>query len=213
MKIRMKMKKIFYSTLAAIVLSLVLPINVKADTVFQSDIKYQKSFYSEGKKYTMYWVSSSIYSDENAWMKANNGVNEIYIVPDAIMEKYRGDQRVKMNNGNSLEFDSKGKRWWAQSSEVPKLTGIVLHELQNKGADFVGAIVRTGFAEDGKSSLSSKGVEWEIKLPDDIANEMMDLVEEKTKFRVQEGNKLDKIFWGVNIKKVSTPSLQPYTFK
>ena len=195
------------ASLCLIVAFFMFVTSVAAEQLFEKDIKYQKTFTSGGKKYTMYWVCFSVYVDEKKELDAINGVNEIFIVPDAeIITSRKGARIVSIKNGFNVTVN--GKKMWIMSYDVPKLTKIILHEPKGQEA-FVGALVTAPF-QDGSGVWNERAGTWEIRLPDDIANEMMDLVKERTKFRVPEGNALDRIFWGANMGHSTSTSLQSY---
>ena len=72
---------------------------------------------------------------------------------------------------------------------------------------FVGAVVEADIRKENEERYGGYFL-WEIRLPDDIANSMMDLAEGLTKWRVLEGRKLDKIFSGANMIFKTDSSLQ-----
>lgn len=159
------------------------------------NIKYQKTFTSGGKKYTIYWEGTE-----------SNIVNNIYIVPDAEVYTRLGKQYVRTKANITPTIN--GKKMWPMSDDVPKLKKIIVHDLPGNN-DFIGALVYTWF-QDGTGVLNSEMVSWEIKLPDDIANEMLDLVDGKKKLKVISGGDLERMFFSDEMQFTTSSSLQSY---
>ncbi len=108
---------------------------------------------------------------------SNKYVKEVYFVPNGYQPKYQG-------SGEECP---------------PQLDKIRLHEVPGQGA-FVGAIVR-------EKKTNQNWYKKEIKLPDAIANELMDLVEGKTRFKVIKNSPLDKMFYGANMAHSTSSAL------
>lgn len=145
-------------------------------------VQYKRAFSSNGTQYTMYWVNSTKNGDAN-----NNYVKDVYFVPSG----------YKPNNASSSREDD---------NIPPRLTGIRYHDLPN-GKEFVGAKV-VEVKSDAKVGASSR--KWytkEIRLPDEVANELMDLVKGRTKFQVVKGQALDKMFGGANMEVTTSAEL------
>ncbi|MDE6264981.1 MAG: hypothetical protein K2M11_07535 [Paramuribaculum sp.] len=84
----------------------------------------------------------------------------------------------------------------------PLLHRIFYHDIKD---EFVGALVKE--KEDNQNTYC-----YEIRLPDDISNMLMDLVKGRTKFKIVPGQKLDRIFGGANMILVNIPDLIKRTY-
>ncbi|MCM1339472.1 MAG: hypothetical protein NC191_07380 [Muribaculaceae bacterium] len=141
-------------------------------------VQYEKAFSSNGKSYNMYYVYSSKDIRPN-----NTSVSGVYFVP-------KGYQPI--NPGGYYE----------DYNHPPRLAGVRLHQLGN-GRDFVGAVVSEEVCDkDGKNG---KFIKYEIRLPDDIANGLMDLAEGKTKFKPV--TSIVKMFEGNSIQVTNSAEL------
>lgn len=87
----------------------------------------------------------------------------------------------------------------------PQLDKIRLHEVPGQGA-FVGAIVR-------EKKANQNWYQREIKLPDEVANQLMDLVEGKTRFKVIKNSPLDKMFYGANMLHSTSSALMQEEYR
>ena len=161
--------------------------------IYTNQIQYQKSFTSGGVEYTMYWVDHGIGRNETT-SSENNYVKEIYIVPNA----YLANGEVK---SRGFKF---GDGRYINPGSLPSLKTVAYHDVN---PPFVGAIVEADVRKENDEEYGGY-FSWEIRLPDDIANSMMDLAEGLTKWRVLEGRKLDKIFGGANMIFKTDSSLQ-----
>lgn len=161
--------------------------------LYSYQVQNQKSFVSNGVEYTMYWVDLSIGSAKERTPQQNY-VKYIYIVPNAYT---RSDGRIK---GRPFSIGD----LCLQEDSFPVLTKIVFHDIDEP---FVGAIVK---ADLRRKNDSEKGgyYTWEIKVPEDIAHSMMDLVKGRTEWRIVVGGNLDRIFGGANMELKKDASLQ-----
>jgi len=119
--------------------------------------QYERKFTAlDGKKYTMYYTDYMKNTHNN-----KDIVMEIYFVPEdykPINIGYRNDENIP-----------------------PKMTGFLYHDI-GKDKEFVGAkVVRHETYGEGYKKYSEI-YEYEIPLPTDIANEIIDLITEKTKY-------------------------------
>lgn len=118
-------------------------------------VQYQKSFTMDGKKYTMYWV----YRDKD--IRPNSlGVSDIYLVPSdykPINPLYR-----PIYDDNC----------------PPYIQKLILHDVPGK--EFLEAYVRE--IKCDKNGENQEAHEYGVRLPDDIANEIVDLACGDTKF-------------------------------
>lgn len=161
--------------------------------IYTNQIQYQKSFTSGGVEYTMYWVDHSIGRNQTT-SSENNYVKEIYIVPNAYLANGEVKSRVfKFGDGRYINPGS-----------LPSLKTVAYHDVN---PPFVGAVVKADIRKENNEDYGGY-FSWEIKLPDDIAQSMMDLVKGRTKWRVPVGGKLDKIFGGANMIFKTDSSLQ-----
>lgn len=161
--------------------------------IYTNQIQYQKSFTSGGVEYPMYWVDHNIGRNETTSAERNY-VKEIYIVPNA----YLANGEVK---SRGFKF---GDGRYINPGSLPSLRTVAYHDVNTP---FVGAVVEADIRKENEERYGGY-FSWEIRLPDDIANSMMDLAEGLTKWRVLEGRKLDKIFSGANMIFKTDSSLQ-----
>lgn len=191
------MKASFYPTIIVALLvfmaQLCAPRALAYLPIYTNQIQYQKSFTSGGVEYTMYWVDHGIGRNETT-SSENNYVKEIYIVPNA----YLANGEVK---SRGFKF---GDGRYINPGSLPSLKTVAYHDVN---PPFVGAIVEADVRKENDEEYGGY-FSWEIRLPDDIANSMMDLAEGLTKWRVLEGRKLDKIFGGANMIFKTDSSLQ-----
>ena len=120
-------------------------------------VLYKKSFVSDGKKYTMYYSNGTLFNPANR----ENFVTDVIFVPSDYI----------------LPEDDK----------PPWLTKLIIHDF---GSDrgFVGANIRyTKEVPDEYYGTQSAYYEKEIRLPNDIMNELMDFLLEETKFKPSPG--------------------------
>lgn len=116
--------------------------------------QYKKSFVVAGKKYTMYWVDRN--KDLNPTSK---GVSDIYIVPDNF-------KPISFGNKNDENFP-------------PCIDKLILHDIPGK--EFLEAVLsEKSTAGDGSATFHTYG----FRLPDDIANEIVDLACGDTSFNL-----------------------------
>ncbi len=141
----------------------------------------------------MYWVDHNIGRNETTSAERNY-VKEIYIVPNA----YLANGEVK---SRGFKF---GDGRYINPGSLPSLRTVAYHDVNTP---FVGAVVEADIRKENEERYGGY-FSWEIRLPDDIANSMMDLAEGLTKWRVLEGRKLDKIFSGANMIFKTDSSLQ-----
>ena len=141
----------------------------------------------------MYWVDHSIGRNQTT-SSENNYVKEIYIVPNA----YLANGEVK---SRGFKF---GDGRYINPGSLPSLKTVAYHDVN---PPFVGAVVKADIRKENNEDYGGY-FSWEIKLPDDIAQSMMDLVKGRTKWRVPVGGKLDKIFGGANMIFKTDSSLQ-----
>ena len=161
--------------------------------IYTNQIQYQKSFTSGGVEYTMYWVDHNIGRNETTSAERNY-VKEIYIVPNA----YLANGEVK---SRGFKF---GDGRYINPGSLPSLRTVAYHDVNTP---FVGAVVEADIRKENEERYGGY-FSWEIRLPDDIANSMMDLAEGLTKWRVLEVRKLDQIFSGANMIFKTDSSLQ-----
>lgn len=130
--------------------------NVISSYVRPELVQYKKSFRTEnGKQYTMYWV------DQNKDIKPNSKhVSSIYLVP-------AGYKRV--NPLNDFNDDNR----------PPEISGLVLHDV-GKGKEFLEAVVEEVKCDaNGRNKAQHK---YGIKLPDDIADDIIGVALGKTNY-------------------------------
>lgn len=161
--------------------------------IYTNQIQYQKSFTSGGVEYTMYWVDHNIGRNETTSAERNY-VKEIYIVPNA----YLANGEVK---SRGFKF---GDGRYINPGSLPSLKTVTYHDVN---PPFVGAVVKADIRKENNEDYGGY-FSWEIKLPDDIAQSMMDLVKGRTKWRAIVGGKLDKIFGGADMIFKTDSSLQ-----
>lgn len=106
-------------------------------------------------------------------------VREIYFVPTNFSPKYKT----------------------VQEEVPPRLIKIRLHEMSKDNA-FIGAIVE-------EKVTDQNWYVFEIRLPDEVANLLMDLVKGRTKYKIVKSGTLDKMFGGANMEYLKTPGLLP----
>lgn len=111
----------------------------------------------------------------------SNYVKEVYFVP-------KGYQPERSGTRTGHDYNC-----------PPELTGIRFHDL-GEGKEFVGAIVK-------EKKSNQNWYEREIKLTEEIANDLMDLVKGRTKFQVPVNGSLDRMFGGVNMELTTSPEL------
>lgn len=104
-------------------------------------------------------------------------VRDIYLVPETYVPKtYFG----------------------AETTMPPKIDKLVYHDLGEKD-EFIGAVIKERIAKGDKTVYASR----EIRLPDEIANEITDLIYGETKFTVKP--QLEKTFEVVKTAKLQSP--------
>lgn len=116
-------------------------------------VLYKKSFVSDGIKYTMYYSNGTLINPANR----ENFVTDVIFVPSDYVLK--------------------------ENVKPPWLTKLIIHDF---GSDrgFVGANIRyTKEVPDEYYGTQNAYFEKEIRLPYDIMNELMDLLNEETKFK------------------------------
>lgn len=116
-------------------------------------VLYKKSFVSDGIKYTMYYSNGSLF---NPASREENFVTDVIFVPSDYVLK--------------------------EDKRPPWLTKLIYHDL-GSDKEFIGANIRyTKEVPDEYYGTQNAYFEKEIRLPNDIANEVMDLVLGDAKF-------------------------------
>ena len=173
-------------------------LSADASELSKTLIRYQQSFTSEGVRYTMYWTGFHV----DKMM-----IDDIYIVPKAIVNDR---DQVVMNNNESTEVTINGEKWWSVPTECPMLVGIRYHHIETGNNAFVGAIVQNNFRNASMRLVDfSKYGRWEIRLPDDIAELLLDLAEGKTKYHVEDRGSIERMFQGKFMEKTNSTQLLP----
>lgn len=117
-------------------------------------VLYKKSFVSDGIKYTMYYSNGTLFNPANR----ENFVTDVIFVPS--------DYDYVLN----------------EDVKPPWLTKLIYHDL-GPDKEFIGANIRyTKEVPDEYYGTQSAYHEKEIRLPDEIANEIIDMVAGDTKF-------------------------------
>ncbi len=109
----------------------------------------------------------------------SNYVREVYFVP----------------NGYRPEGSGSGHDW----NCPPQLSGIRFHDL-GTGKEFVGAVVK-------EKKSNQNWYKREIKLPEEISDDLMDLVKGRTNFQVPQNGALDRMFGGANMELTTSSEL------
>jgi len=126
------------------------------DNINSKTIQYKKSFNYQGKRYTMYYHDGlkPVRSDKNT-------VSAIYFIPSDYnyIEKY----------GNAKNYP-------------PSMKQLVYHDLGDLNKDYVSIITTEEVCD--RNGENSHFVKREIRLPDDIANDLIDLYNGKTSLNV-----------------------------
>lgn len=161
--------------------------------LYTYQVQNQKSFVSNGVEYTMYWVDLSIRSAKERTPQQNY-VKYIYIVPNAYTQSDGSIKGRPFSIGNLC----------LQEYSYPTLTKIVFHDIDEP---FVGAIVKADLRDKNNFHIGGYYT-WEIKVPEEIAHSMMDLVKGRTEWRIVVGGNLDRIFGGANMELKKDASLQ-----
>lgn len=118
-------------------------------------VLYKKSFVSDGIKYTMYYSNGTLF---NPASREENFVTDVIFVPS--------------------DYDYVLK----ENVKPPWLTKLIYHDL-GPDKEFIGANIRyTKEVPDEYYGTQNAYFEKEIRLPNDIANEVMDLTLGDTKF-------------------------------
>lgn len=125
----------------------------KTDYVEPEDIEYQRRFRTEGKNWTMYYINHAKRTRPNYAMT-------IYLVPDDYTRV------VRQSDGYEL-------------SAPPQVEKFVYHKTGDE-REFQGAVVyETKKEADGHLYL----IKREIRLPDDIANDINSMLSEETNIK------------------------------
>jgi len=133
-------------------------------------VRAQKSFMSDGKRYTMYCMDESI--DGNS-----KYVSTVYFVPDDY-------KQVLDDFGEDV-------------NQPPRLRGFVYHDL-GEGKEFVGAKVEEWNCNGRKSYHDT--YKYEIKLDPDVANFLADLAHNRlTDIKVGARSSLAKMFDNIEV--------------
>ncbi len=183
--------------------------------VYSKNVRYSETFTTGGTKYTVLWVGETFelkidferlkiqYKESDL----DKYVNAIYIIPNMESENRNGSVLYSMKQSFIKPIVNVKKYWTV--NEAPRVDKIILHEPNgNSASAFVGARVYCRFINDPKDVIWGNLGTWEIRLPDDVANRMMDLVKGRTKFKVIPGSDLDKIFGGSNMGYSTSNSLE-----
>lgn len=117
-------------------------------------VQYKKSFKMNGKNYTMYWV----YSDKDI-KPESLGVSNIYLVPS----DFKPINPLGYFNDNNCP---------------PDVQKLILHDIPGK--EFLEAYVDEIKCDNNGQNRESH--RYGVRLPDDIANEIIDLSAGDTKF-------------------------------
>ena len=158
-------------------------VNQVSSFVKPEYVQYKKRFVSGGKAYTMYFVD-----DDKPTSSRKNFVSFIFFVPD-------GYKPVKINGE-------------ADGNMPPMYDALVLHDV--KGEEFMGVRVHERLhkftPEDRFSSEKTKYARYEIRLPGDVANDIIDLA--AGDFVTPKGVKLQCTnHFGAHFETVKTPNL------
>lgn len=181
--ITINMHKLLKLTLIAFLLNAILPVAAQVSSYTRPSItQLTKKFTSGGKTYTMYWVNTGKEDHPNS-----TNVADVYFVPADFVpfNKYRES---------------------SDRNRPPCMDGLIYHDL-GPGKEFVGAVV---FEE--KYTDSTKEVEfweYEIQLPEQISDMLMDLYQGRTKFYIGDQGRIAKMF--KNLQTVQTPALKSPT--
>lgn len=151
-------------------------VNVPAD-VRKEVVQHKERFTVNGKGYTMYWVDAAKSSHTK---NAPNHISDIYFVPDGYKPIVIGEEHDK--------------------NQPPCLKGLIMHDYGSDEDCFCGAIVRDIVYDKNTNRASS--YEYEIKLDNDAANHILDLLNGDTKFDFPSTTVRN------NMSTVTTPTLQ-----
>jgi hypothetical protein len=153
-----------------------LRINNINEYLDPADVQYKKTFRLEGKKYTMYFVERG-----KALHKDKNLVVDIYFIPD----------------------DYKYDDIFGDVNIPPHMVEVVYHDLGDPdNKDFCSVVLSETICD--KNGKNSKNIKREVIIPEDIANDIIDLYNGDTKYKLV-GYLLK------NIKEVKTTEIR--TFK
>jgi hypothetical protein len=149
--------KLDYSTVDfSMVAEDVLPDEQKLPSALKpSNVQYKRSFTCQGKKYTM------MYIDIKSVRKAQDVVSSIYFVPS--------DYNCIERGGVACNFP-------------PVLQKLVYHDLGDLDKDFI-SVLTTEQACDSNGD-NSRIVKNELKLPDEVANDLIHLFNGDTNLKV-----------------------------
>jgi hypothetical protein len=151
-------------------------VNVPAD-VRKEVVQHKERFTVNGKGYTMYWVDGM---KESHKTKDPNLISDIYFVPDGYKPVIIGEEHDK--------------------NQPPQLKGLIMHDYGTDEECFCGAIVREIVYD--KNTNRSSAYEYEMRLDNDAANHILDLLNGDTKFNYP-ATTVRK-----NMSTVTTPALQ-----
>lgn len=152
----------------------------RSSFVSPSRTLYEKQFKSNGKTYTMYYINPSKESNPE-----NICVTEVYFVPEGF---------IVMNPYHES----------TDRNAPPRMIGLRYHDL-GPGKEFVGAVV-----DEKRYDNSAKTVyyyEMEIRLPENISDELMDLYKGRTRFTIGSRGTIARMF--KNLETTNSPSLLP----
>lgn len=154
--------------------------STRSSYVRPSITQYEKRFTTGGTTYTMYYVHPNKESYPNS-----KNVTEIYFVPAGYtpMNPYResSDRNIP-----------------------PRMVGLKYHDL-GAGKEFVGVVVNE--RKYNKSANTVSYYEKEIKLPENISDELMDLYKGRTRFQIAEKGSIAKMFQ--NLQVTTATGVQP----
>lgn len=121
------------------------------------NIQYTKKFRMEGKQYTLYYLDT-----EKKLRGKDNIVTDIYMVPADY-------NYIRKNNYGS--------------NNPPVMRKFIYHDLGDpENKDYCSALLLEEVCD--KNGDNSKFIKREVRLPDEIANEIINLFSGETKFRI-----------------------------